>query len=182
MGRMRQGDLNQITHPQQRAFLAAFRETGNVRLACQAAKVGRSSHYRWSEEDPSYQRAFEMAKQDAADILEAEAQRRAVEGVEKPTGWYRGQAGGKIREYSDLLLIFLLKGLRPDVYRERQEIELRGMLHKVDVGKLPQWAIERLSEGEDYRIVLNDLETSAVKAAGVAGLLGPGKHEGQGDS
>ena len=49
-------------NPQQRAFLAAFRETGNVRLACEVAGVGRSSHYRWLEKDPEYREAFELAK------------------------------------------------------------------------------------------------------------------------
>ncbi len=77
--------------PQQRAVLAAFRETGNVRLACGVAKVGRSSHYRWREENSEYRAAFDQAKEDATDVLEAEAFRRAVEGVEEPTGWYMGR-------------------------------------------------------------------------------------------
>ena len=92
-------------NPHQRAFLAAFRATGNVRLACKATSVGRSSHYRWLEKDPEYREAFELAKEDAADILEAEAYRRAVEGVEEPVGWYKGVPGGMVREYSDILLI-----------------------------------------------------------------------------
>ncbi len=46
-------------NPHQRAFLAAFRETGNVCLACKAAGVGRSSHYRWLEKDPEYRAASE---------------------------------------------------------------------------------------------------------------------------
>ena len=81
-----------------KAFLAAFRELGNVRLACEAADVGRSSHYRWLDQDPEYREAFDLAKEDAADILEAEAKRRAVEGVEEPAGWYKGQAGGVVRK------------------------------------------------------------------------------------
>ena len=64
---------------------------------------------------------FEEASEDAADSLEAEARRRAVEGVEEPVGWYKGQAGGVVRKYSDTLLIFLLKGRRPELYRERFE-------------------------------------------------------------
>ena len=63
-----------------KAFLAAFRETRNVRAACDAAEVGRSSHYRWLETDAAYEEAFDLAKEDAADILEAEATRRAVDG------------------------------------------------------------------------------------------------------
>ena len=59
----------------QRTFLAAFAETGNVRLACQTADVGRSSHYRWLGENPTYVEAFMEAQEDAADLLEAEARR-----------------------------------------------------------------------------------------------------------
>ncbi len=71
-------------NPRQKAFLAAFRETGNVRLACKAAGVGRSTHYRWREKDSEYREAFDQAKEDATDVLEAEAHRRAVEGWEEP--------------------------------------------------------------------------------------------------
>ncbi len=66
----------EIAHPQQRAFVAAFQETGNVRLACQVAKVGRSTHYRWLKDDRDYREAVTVAKEVAADKLEAEAFRR----------------------------------------------------------------------------------------------------------
>ena len=56
-----------LGHAKKRAFLAAFRETGNVRLACETAGTGRSSHYRWLGDDPEYCAAFEMAEEDAAD-------------------------------------------------------------------------------------------------------------------
>ena len=69
------------------AFLAAYRENGNIRLACEAAQIGRSSHYRWMERDPDYVQEFERAKADAVDVLEAEARRRAVDGWEEKVGW-----------------------------------------------------------------------------------------------
>lgn len=134
------------------AFLAAFRETGNVRLACEAAEVGRSSHYRWLDEDPEYREGFGLAKEDAADILEAEAKRRAVEGVEEPTGWYKGEPGGYIRRYSDTLLIFLLKGLKPEVYRER--LEVRGAIGKIDFNRLTDSQLSRIAGGEHPYAVL----------------------------
>jgi hypothetical protein len=53
--------------------------------------------------------------EDGGAVREAEAWRRAVEGVERPI-----VSGGKVvttvREYSDALLIFLLKGRRPAKY------------------------------------------------------------------
>jgi hypothetical protein len=52
-------------------------------------------------------------------LLEDEAMGRAVEGVEKPIS-VNGELK-TIREYSDTLLIFLLKGAAPEKYRERYE-------------------------------------------------------------
>ncbi len=156
-----------------KAFLAAFRATGNVRLACEAAEVGRSSHYRWLEADAAYEEAFDLAKEDAADILEAEATRRAVEGVEEPTGWYKGEPGGFIRRYSDTLLIFLLKGLRPEVYRER--VEVRGLLAKLDLNLLPNHLIARIAAGEHIEAVLASGASDAGITPGelVRGALAP---------
>ncbi|HEX6937920.1 MAG TPA: hypothetical protein VF158_00810, partial [Longimicrobiales bacterium] len=70
----------------------------------------------------------------AADHLEAEARRRALEGVERKQFTQRGDpiidpATGKHyveRAYSDTLLIFLLKGARPERYRDRQQLEHVG--------------------------------------------------------
>ena len=55
-GVVRESPFPEIAHPPKRAFLAAFRETGNVRLACEVGGVGRSSHYRWPEKDPEYRK------------------------------------------------------------------------------------------------------------------------------
>ena len=136
----------------QRAFFAAFRETGNVCLACVAAKVARSSHYRWLDESAVYREAFESAREDAADTLEAEAYRRAVERVEKLTGWYKGVAGGSVLEYSDNLLMFLLKGIRPDKFKDR--VEFKGALASIDLNKLPDELIARIADGEHPLSVL----------------------------
>lgn len=50
-------------------------------------------------------------------MLEQEAYRRAVEGVEEPV-YQGGELVGTVRRYSDKLLEFLLRGRRPQVYRE----------------------------------------------------------------
>ena len=108
----------------QRAFLAVYGKMGVIKRACKLAGVGRSSHYEWMEANPKYRRAFEEAQEDAADNLEAEVYRRAVKGVKKPIGWYKGVPGGMVRRYSDTLLIFLLKGARPEKYRDRYDPRL----------------------------------------------------------
>ena len=92
----------------------------------------------------------------AGDALEAEAIRRATEGVLKPTGWYKGEPGGYIREYSDILLIFLLKGAKPDKYAER--VQVRGTLANIDLAKLPDEAVLRISQGEHPMAVLASMQ------------------------
>ena len=99
-------------------FLEAFMRDATVFHAARAASIDRGTHYAWLKNDPEYARAFSDAEEEAVQNLEAEARRRAVEGVDKPV-FYRGQAIGKIRDYSDLLLIFLLKAKRPELYRDR---------------------------------------------------------------
>ena len=61
-------------------------------------------------------------------------------------------AGGYVREYSDILLIFLLKAVRPEKYRER--VEMRGVLANVDLTKLPDALIARIAAGENLNAVL----------------------------
>ncbi len=77
------------------------------------------------QEDPEYAAAFTEAQEEAADRLEEEARRRAVEGVDEPV-FYKGKKCGAIRRYSDSLLIFLLKGVRPEKFKERSSTELSG--------------------------------------------------------
>ncbi|NPV80809.1 MAG: hypothetical protein HPY52_11115 [Firmicutes bacterium] len=113
---------SEIQHPKKRAFLAAFGQVGNLTQAAEIAGINRNTHYDWMQ-DPEYAEAFEVAKKEAADRLEAEARRRAVEGVEEPV-YYQGQVCGTVRRYSDTLLIFLLKGALPDKYKERVANEL----------------------------------------------------------
>lgn len=108
-------------HPKKAAMLAAISETGNVSKAAEAANVHRPSHYQWLKDDPEYAAGVVDAMEAAADKLEEEARRRAHDGVDEPV-FYQGEVCGTVRKYSDTLLIFLLKGARPDKYRERTSI------------------------------------------------------------
>jgi hypothetical protein len=98
------------------AFLAALRNSGNVRAACKAAGVSRKTAYQHRESASEFKAAWDDAIEDACDILEAEA-------------WQRG------RKSSDTLLIFLLKAHRPEKYREVIKQEHGGaMTIKVQYG------------------------------------------------
>jgi hypothetical protein len=99
-------------------FLSILRDTGNVRAATHAAQIDRSTAYKLRERDPSFANAWEEAIEEAADVLEAEARRRATIGVDEPV-FYKGLPVGSVKRYSDSLLMFLLRGIRPDAYRDR---------------------------------------------------------------
>ena len=62
--------------------------------------------------------------EEARELLEAEARRRAAMGVEEPV-FYKGQVVGHIRKYSDNLLMFLLKAHWPEKFRENLSIDQR---------------------------------------------------------
>lgn len=97
-------------------FLAALRNSANVRAACQAAGIERKTAYRNRHQYRGFAKAWDEAIEDACDVLEAEAWQRA-------------------RSTSDLLLIFLLKAHRPAMYREtvKQQHE-GGVMLKVVYG------------------------------------------------
>lgn len=102
-------------------FLAAYRETGNISRAAEAAGISRDMHHRRMRKDPAYVAEFEMAKLEAIDLLEDEARTRAIEGRARDV-YYQGVVCGTEMVYSDGLLQFLLRGAKPQVYRERHEI------------------------------------------------------------
>lgn len=112
-----------VRHNQQtRArVLREFAECGRIDLACARAGCNRSCHYDWLKNEPEYRAAYELARTQAADLLEAEAHRRAYEGVTKPV-YQQGQKVGEIQEYSDSLLSFLLMARIPKVYGKRVEL------------------------------------------------------------
>jgi hypothetical protein len=89
------------------AFIAALRNSGNVRASCHAADVSRETVYNHREASAEFRADWDSALEDAIDVLEATARQRA-------------QAS------SDTLLIFLLKAHRPDKYRETTVNKLEG--------------------------------------------------------
>ena len=145
--------FSEIQHPKKRAYLAAYAATGGKGLAAKLAGIDRSAIYQpgWRD-DPQFQEALERARLMAIDVLEDEATRRAVEGWEEPVGWYKGEAGGYVRRYSDNLLMFKLKGELPQKYAER--VELRGGLATLNLDALPDELLERIARGEHPMSVL----------------------------
>lgn len=120
---------------QQRAretFLNELRVRGNITDAAAAAGMSRTTFYEWRRSDPAFAEAWAEALDEAADTLERETWRRAVEGVEEPVFGRVGkdQDGeiGTIRRYSDSLMQLLLRAHKPEKYRERHEVQATGVI------------------------------------------------------
>ena len=110
------------------AFCAALIATGgNVTRACVAVDIERTTPYSWREDDPDFAKSWDRSKQIGAEVLEDEARRRAFEGFDKPIV-HQGVITATMKEYSDTLAIFLLKGAMPEKYRERHQTEHSGSI------------------------------------------------------
>jgi hypothetical protein len=81
--------------------------------------------YRWRDDDQAFAKDWEAAKAAGLDALEDEALRRAYEGYDKPIV-HQGIITDTVKEYSDTLAIFLLKGGKPEKYRDNARMELTG--------------------------------------------------------
>lgn len=130
----------------QARFLAAFAEGGNTTVAARWAHITRQNHSKWMREDPTYPARFAEAEKQATRLLTDEAVRRASEGVSRPV-LYKGRhvhVGGRPlyeTEYSDTLLMFLLKGLEPERFGDKQNIKIDW---DGDLTKLPDRALDAI--------------------------------------
>lgn len=88
-------------------FLTAFRATGVVRRACEAAGVNRLQYARLVEKSPVFKAAVEHAYEDSLDALEALAYHRAMTA-------------------SDDLLKFMLRGGRRKFRESNSEVTVKG--------------------------------------------------------
>lgn len=95
------GDV--VVQAKKRAFIAAFRQEGVILHSYRKAGItSRTTVYDWLEADESFKRAFERAKEDFADDLEAELYRRVRDNT--------------IKGKNDLALFCALKGNRREKF------------------------------------------------------------------
>lgn len=137
------------------SFLETLKNTANIRLSCEVAGVTRKVVDCRRKSDPEFEEHFNEARDDAIDTLEAAALSRARDGVERiKTVYYQGKPIGTetIREYSDLLMIFLLKANRPDKYRDQISVT-----HQTQVLKQEAERIAR-EQGLDPEAVMQEAE------------------------
>lgn len=172
--------LSTITHAKKRAFLTAFCETFDVSRSAKSIGIDRNCHYYWMSKDAEYLEAFRHAKEVAAETLEAELTRRALQGVRKlkfhqgkpimvrceatDEGAVRVGDGEKVEyyrhyyehDYSDVLGIFLMKGAMPEKYRERYEVHDGDK----DINETIERELEVLANRETSIATANDPESN----------------------
>jgi hypothetical protein len=112
--------------------LEAVRTTCNITKACELTGLRRSSAYEWRAEDDEFRADWERAVEMGGDVLEDEAVRRAKDGVDEPV-YQGGKLVGTVRKYSDTLLIFLLKGAKPQKYGDRMAHQHSGRVTLEDL-------------------------------------------------
>lgn len=89
-------------------FIAILGKSANVSQAAKKAGISRQAAYRAYDSDLEFQARWDSALEEACDVLEKEAWRRAL-------------------KQSDTLLIFLLKAHRPQKYREVIQTQNRNL-------------------------------------------------------
>ena len=102
----------------QAAFIEALATGAMIKDAAATAGVPESTAYAWRKADAAFAEAWADAYLVGTGALEAEAQRRAVKGTRKPV-FHMGKVVGYTREYSDTLLIFLMKSRDPQRFDDR---------------------------------------------------------------
>lgn len=112
-----------LTQEKRETFLLHLANHGSVTKACELCGISREGIYKVRDRDEEFAEQWERARRVASDALEDEAWRRANEGNDRPLHFQGKLTGDYIREYSDILLIFLLKGNKPTKFAERHQHE-----------------------------------------------------------
>jgi hypothetical protein len=86
----------------QRKFLRAFRRVGTIARACELTRISRVLAHHWVNTDSSFARRFAEARATVVERLESSAYERAMSG-------------------NTSLTMFMLKAMRPEVYRDKYE-------------------------------------------------------------
>lgn len=90
------------------AFVKAIREGATVAEACTAAHIGETTARRYRDSFPEFAQAWADAYEARTDLLEQEAEKRALNRMDPESG---------------RLITFLLRGRRRKVYGDKLEVD-----------------------------------------------------------
>jgi hypothetical protein len=100
----------------QRCFLTAYSGTFDVQKSAEIVGCHWRNHYVWLANNPAYKQAYEAAREIAGDVLESAVYDAVMNGDNKVLS-FKGKVVDTYKQKSDLLRIFMLKGLKPE-YRD----------------------------------------------------------------
>lgn len=106
-------------------FFEKLSQHGRITQAAREAGLQRESLYDKRERDPEFATRWANALETYADVVEAEVHRRAIEGTDKGI-WHQGQLVGTERQFSDALLLALVKAKRAREFGDKSKLELTG--------------------------------------------------------
>ena len=127
----------------QEAFLAEFSKTHLLCASADAVGISPQAVEQWRHgvttngrdlNSFNFLKRFEAASLRYQETLDAEIDRRGVEGIEKPV-FYKGKEVARVKEYSDNLLMFRRKKLDPS-YRDNHETQVHVSSTEVKITKI----------------------------------------------
>lgn len=140
----------------QEVFLFNLEKWANITQACRVSKLSRRTIYNWIDSDAVFKVEYDQSLKIAIDVLEDEAKRRAYNGTKEPI-YQSGKKVGTVTRYSDTLMIFLLKNLKKDTYKDvvHQQVSAPDggpvqsetktvIISNVDYKQLPTSALEAI--------------------------------------
>ena len=140
------------TKDKQRLFLDAYATHANVMVSARNAGIHRSTVYEWLEHDTDFSFAYNLAKEDAKDILRAEIYRRGVEGWDEKV-FQLGLYAGTVRKYDTTLLIFHSKMLMPE-YRDKSQVDVNATTNGADVQAMQDAIMAALANHPEARVAV----------------------------
>ena len=97
-------------------FLESLAECGNVGDACRDAQISRKTVHK-ARQNTEFEKLYQQHLDLGISAIEDEATKRATVGTLEPVFW-KGRRVASVRKKSDLLLMFVLKARRPELYRD----------------------------------------------------------------
>lgn len=107
-------------------FIDALSEGVSVKDAAKMIGVEKCTPFNWRKRYPEFAEEWEKAWDAGSAALEAEAIRRAKDGVMEDV-YYQGEVIGQKRIYSDRLMEKLLEARNPEKFGRKQRHEHTGM-------------------------------------------------------
>ena len=129
-------------------FLKYLTQNGNVSKSAKKANIDRSYIYQLRKDDIEFSKKMIDARSIAFDLLEEEALKRALEGVNQKV-YYKGEVVDSVKVYSDKLLLALLKANNPEKYAENiinRNPDIANLLSKSLMKNKPDDVIKSIDE------------------------------------